>query len=105
MLAVTHLESVLGLAAGTLTTKLGPKAPRGRWLGEPSRRIERRRLWPQLRALASDLKPPPDGQLSFWSIHDSVFLDEHGCGRSVRVRQVVQAAVDGVDRVMTCYQA
>ena len=105
MLAVTHLESVLGLAAGTLTAKLGPKAPRGRWLGEPSRRIERRRLWPQLRALAGDLKPPPDGQLSFWSIHDRVFLDEHGCERSVQTRQVVQAAVDGVDRVMTYYQA
>ncbi|MFE0020254.1 XRE family transcriptional regulator [Amycolatopsis sp. NPDC059021] len=105
MLAVTHLESVLGLAAGTLTAQLGPKAPRGRWLGEPADRIERRRLWPQLRALSGDLRPPPDGQLSFWSIHDRMVLDEQGCERALRVRMVAEAAVDGVDRLMTYYQS
>ncbi|MEV6828255.1 XRE family transcriptional regulator [Amycolatopsis sp. NPDC051102] len=105
MLAVPHLEAVLGLEAGTLTSRLGPRAPRGRWLGEPACRIERRRLWPQLRALSGELKPPPDGQLSFWSIHDRMILDEHGCERSLQVRMVAEAAVDGVDRLMTYYQS
>ncbi|WP_410635288.1 XRE family transcriptional regulator [Amycolatopsis sp. cmx-4-83] len=105
MVAVTHLEAVLGLAAGTLTSRLGPKAPRGRWLGEPACRIERRRLWPELRTLAGELKPPPDGQLSFWSIHDRMLLDEHGCERALQVRMVAEAAADGVDRLMTYYQA
>ncbi|HEY3480053.1 MAG TPA: hypothetical protein VGL02_14240 [Streptomyces sp.] len=105
MVAITHLESVLGLEAGALTSRLGPKAPRGRWLGEPADRIERRRLWPELRTLSGELKPPPDGQLSFWSIHDRVSLDEQGCERSLQVRMVAEAAVDGVDRMMTYYQA
>ncbi|WP_410593701.1 XRE family transcriptional regulator [Amycolatopsis sp. lyj-23] len=105
MVAVTHLESVLGLEAGTLTSRLGPKAPRGRWLGEPTGRIERGRLWPQLRAFAGELKPPPDGQLVFWSIHDRMLLDEHGGERALQVRMVAEAAVDGVDRLMTYYQA
>ncbi|WP_218177792.1 XRE family transcriptional regulator [Amycolatopsis australiensis] len=105
MVAVTHLESVLGLEAGALTSRLGPKAPRGRWLGEPTCRIERRRLWPQLRAFAGELKPPPDGQLVFWSIHDRVLLDEHGGERALQIRMVAEAAVDGVDRLMTYYQA
>jgi hypothetical protein len=105
MLAVTHLEAVLGLDAGTLTSQLGPKAPRGRWLGEPADRIDRRRLWPQLRALSGELKPPPDGQLSFWSIHDRLLLDDHRCERALQVRMVVEATVDGVDRLMTYYQS
>ncbi|WP_372669245.1 XRE family transcriptional regulator [Amycolatopsis kentuckyensis] len=105
MIAVTHLEAVLGLEAGTLASQLGPKAPRGRWLGEPACRIERRRLWPQLRAMSGELKPPPDGQLSFWSIHDRMLLDEHGCERALQVRMVAEAAVEGVDRLMTYYQA
>ncbi|MFD9890762.1 XRE family transcriptional regulator [Amycolatopsis sp. NPDC059027] len=105
MLAVTHLESVLGLATGTLTSRLGPKAPRGRWLGEPAVRIERRRLWPQLRAMSGELRPPPDGQLSFWSIHDRMTLDEQGRERSLQVRMVAEATVDGVDRLMTYYQS
>jgi hypothetical protein len=105
MVAVTHLEAVLGLEAGTLTSQLGPKAPRGRWLGEPACRIERRRLWPQLRTLSDGLKPPPDGQLSFWSIHDRMLLDEHGAERALQVRMVAEAVVDGVDRLMTYYQA
>ncbi|WP_406629791.1 XRE family transcriptional regulator [Amycolatopsis sp. WGS_07] len=105
MAAVAQLESVLSLEPGTLTSRLGPKAPRGRWLGEPACRIERRRLWPQLRAFAAELKPPPDGQLSFWSIHDRMLLDEHGGERALQVRMVAEAAVDGVDRLMTYYQA
>lgn len=105
MQAVTHLEAVLDLAAGTLTSRLGPKAPRGRWLGEGACRIERRRLWPDLRAMSGELKPPPDGQLSFWSIHDHVILDERGGERALQVRMVAEAAVDGVDRLMSYYQA
>ncbi|WP_146073671.1 XRE family transcriptional regulator [Amycolatopsis sp. CA-126428] len=105
LVAVTHLESVLGLAPGTLTSQLGPRAPRGRWLGEPACRIERRRLWPQLRAVSGQLKPPPDGQLSFWSVHDRMVLDEHGRERALQVRMVAEATVDGVDRLMTYYQA
>ncbi|MCR6487811.1 XRE family transcriptional regulator [Amycolatopsis sp. OK19-0408] len=105
LLAVTHLEAVLGLEPGALTGLLGPKAPRGRWLGEGACRIERRRLWPDLRVLAAELKPPPDGQLSFWSIHDHLVLDERGGEQALRVRMVAEAAVDGVDRLMTYYQA
>lgn len=105
MAAVLQLEAVLSLEPGTLTSRLGPKAPRGRWLGEPACRIERRRLWPELRAFSGELKPPPDGQLSFWSIHDRMLLDERGGERALQVRMVAEAAVEGVDRLMTYYQA
>ncbi|WP_326836121.1 XRE family transcriptional regulator [Amycolatopsis rhabdoformis] len=103
--AVTQLEAVLELSPGSLTSLLGPRAPRGRWLGHPPDRVERRRLWPDLRPLAADLKPPPDGQLSFWSVHDRVAIDDNGCERALHVWLVAEATMDGVDRMMTYHQA
>ncbi|MFJ8916665.1 XRE family transcriptional regulator [Amycolatopsis sp. NPDC102389] len=103
--AVTQLELVLGLPSGALISQLGPRAPRGRWLGPPANRIERRRLWPDLRTLPEDLRPPPDGQLSFWSVHDRMVLDEFGREHILHVRLVAEAKTDGVDRLMTYYQA
>ncbi|MEU4672307.1 hypothetical protein AB0F91_31090 [Amycolatopsis sp. NPDC023774] len=66
---------MLELSPGSLTSLLGPRAPRGRRLGQPPDRVERRRLWPHLRPLTAELKPPPDGQLAFWSVHDRVAVD------------------------------
>ncbi|SEP50954.1 hypothetical protein SAMN04489732_11584 [Amycolatopsis saalfeldensis] len=103
--AVTHLEAVLSLSPGTLTSQLGPRAPRGRWLGRPADRVERRRLWPELRPFSAELKPPPDGQLAFWSIHDRVLVDDGGSERALRVHLVAEATMDGVDRLMTYHQS
>jgi len=103
--AVQHLEQVLDLSPGTLTSRLGPRAPRGRWLGRPLSTIERRRLWPELRPLSATLKPPPDGQVTFWSVHDFIVLDDDGCERLARTHLVAEAAYDGVDRVMIYHQA
>ncbi|AHH98059.1 hypothetical protein GCM10010174_05300 [Kutzneria viridogrisea] len=102
--AVGQLEEVLGLSPGTLTSLLGPRAPRGRWLGRPADALERRRLWPSLRPVSAELKPPPDGQLTFWSVHDHLLVDEQGRERALRVRMVAEATVDGVTRLMTYYQ-
>ncbi|WIX75874.1 XRE family transcriptional regulator [Amycolatopsis carbonis] len=103
--AVTQLEAVLELSPGSLTSLLGPRAPRGRWLGHPPDRVERRRLWPDLRPLTVELKPPPDEQLAFWSVHDRVAVDDDGCERALHVRVVAEATMDGVDRMMTYHQA
>lgn len=103
--AVTHLEDVLNMRPGTLKSLLGPKAPRGRWLGGPPERLARHRLWPALHPLSAELKPPPDGHVRFWSLHDTLFVDDHSRERHLRVRMVAEAAMDGVDRIMTFFQA
>ncbi|GAA3565758.1 hypothetical protein GCM10022222_56960 [Amycolatopsis ultiminotia] len=103
--AVMHLEQVLGLSPGALTSRLGPRAPRGRWLGRPPECVERRRLWPELRPLSAELKPPPDGQVVFWSVHERVLIDDESRERSLWTHLVAEATLDGVDRLMTYHQS
>ncbi|MFD9890763.1 XRE family transcriptional regulator [Amycolatopsis sp. NPDC059027] len=101
--AVFELEQVLGLASGTLTALLGPgeerRVPRER--REPL--MERRRLWPSVRPVSLALKPPPEDQVRFWSVHDELVVGERQ-ERLLRVRLVAEATVDGVTRMLTYYQ-
>jgi hypothetical protein len=103
--AVAELEKVLNLPARSLTDRLGPHAPRGRWVAGPRGVLPRTRLWPGSAPLFADLHAPPDGQLEFWSIHDQVLLDAAGRERLVRVRLVARAAMDDVHRMMIYHQA
>lgn len=103
--AVEHLEEVLALPAGALAGLLGPKAPRGRWLGRSVGTVERRRLWPTGRPIFAELAAPPDGQLQFWSIHDQLAVDNDSQERMLRVRMVAEATLDGVSRALMFYQS
>ncbi|MEU7791778.1 hypothetical protein [Amycolatopsis sp. NPDC049159] len=73
--AVVELEQVLGLAPGALTALLGPAERRLPPLPRTPLR-ERRRLWPSVRPVSLELKPPPEDQLRLWSVHDRLVVDE-----------------------------
>lgn len=101
--AVFELEQVLGLAAGTLTSLLGPGERAEP--GEPrTALLERRRLWPSVRPVTLELRSPPEDQVRFWSVHDQLEVGERQ-ERRLRVRLVAEAAVDGVTRMLTYYQS
>jgi hypothetical protein len=103
--AVSVLEDVLNVQPGTLKSLLGPPAPRGRWLGGPPERMARHRLWPALHPISAELKPPPDGHVRFWSVHDTVFVDDRSRERQLHVRLVAEAMADRVDRIVTFFQS
>ncbi|MEU0885442.1 hypothetical protein ABZ345_43230 [Lentzea sp. NPDC005914] len=88
LMALAHLEDVLGLPETSLSRLLGPPRPRGR-----SRRRE----------LSS--RAPWDGSgLVLTAQHDRVDVAPCGGVRGVRSRQVMQATSAGVDRWILCHE-
>jgi hypothetical protein len=105
VLAVEHLEEVLGLATGALTGLLGPPRPRGR-RPPATRSVPVDALWPNrklITPLLSGMQIGADTGIRLLSLHDRIELAaDRGQLRS-RVRQVVQAQRNGVDRWISIY--
>ncbi|MGW6931494.1 hypothetical protein ACWGE0_15675 [Lentzea sp. NPDC054927] len=88
LMALAHLEDVLGLPETALSRLLGPPRPRGR-----SRRRE------------LSARAPWDGSgLVLTAQHDRVDVASCGGVRGVRSRQVMQATSAGVDRWILCQE-
>jgi len=88
LMALAHLEDVLGLPETALSRLLGPPRPRGR-----SRRRE-----------VSARTPWNGSGLVLTAQHDRVDVASCGGVRGVRSRQVMQATSAGVDRWILCHE-
>jgi transcriptional regulator with XRE-family HTH domain len=88
LMALAHLEDVLGLPEAALSRLLGPPRPRGR-----SRRRD-----------VSARAPWGSSGLVLTAQHDRVDVAPCGGVRGVRSRQVMQATAAGVDRWILCQE-
>lgn len=105
--AVGVLERELHLAAGTLTTLIGPPKPRGRWLGRLQVRAPES-LWPDTAGLAralAELGGPKPWDLDVLRVHDHHHLDGDGRASTTQVRQLVRAETDGVRSCVVVHAA
>lgn len=103
--ALGHLESVLGVAPGSLIALLGPPRPRGRVQRESSR-LPIPSLFPASGPVSKLLKQiefPAETALTKLSQHDRVDVAADRGERRVNVRQVLRAERDGVDRTVMVY--
>lgn len=107
LLALRQLENVLGIPDGALSALLGPPRPRGRTRGAGGA--------PPLTSLWSDSAPAVelltqvdtshDSNLTRLSQHDVVHIDGDGAQVKARMRQLVQAERNGVDRWVTVFDS
>ncbi|PRW65155.1 hypothetical protein CEP50_01105 [Actinopolyspora mortivallis] len=103
--ALRELEDVLGVPDGALSALLGPPKPRGRSRGE-STAPPLTSLWSDNASAAgmlSRLDTSADGHLTRLSQHDVLDIDGAGKQRGLRVRQLVRAERNGVDRWVTVF--
>ncbi|SDN61405.1 helix-turn-helix domain-containing protein [Allokutzneria albata] len=103
---LANLESVLGLPPSSLRALVGPPRPRGRYAPSTITAPAMEALWTakdRLAALLSTVDTSSDALLTRLSQHDLVEVDASGAQRRVRVRQVLRADADGVDRWVVVY--
>jgi hypothetical protein len=101
--ALKQLEQIFGLVTGSLVGLLGPRRPRGR--GTP-RSVPLEALWPgreELGRLVSRMRTGIDTGLTVISLHDRVEITADRGQRSLRVRQVMRAECDDVNRWVSIY--
>ncbi|GGS45411.1 hypothetical protein [Actinokineospora fastidiosa] len=95
--AVAVLEQVLDLPPATLTSRIGPPRPRGRW-------VDRAEQMP-IGDLIAQLATPGEGRRSLVSVHDVYTVTEHGTERGVRTRIVLRGLGGRVTRYVVGYQS
>ncbi|WP_233159003.1 hypothetical protein [Actinophytocola xanthii] len=103
--ALGHLESVLGVAPGSLIALLGPPRPRGRVQRESSR-LPIEALWPEREPVSNLLKRidfTTETALTKLSQHDRMDVAADRGEKRISVRQVLRAERDGVDRTVMVY--
>lgn len=103
--ALGHLESVLGVAPGSLIALLGPPRPRGRVQRESSR-LPIEALWHEREPVSKLLKRidfATETALTKLSQHDRMDVAVDRGEKRIAVRQVVRAERDGVDRTVMVY--
>ncbi|QMU76928.1 hypothetical protein GXW83_15580 [Streptacidiphilus sp. PB12-B1b] len=104
--AVSLLEEILGLPSNTLMALLGPPRARGRWTAAAADPVPTSALWPAAGRLNRTLTAvEEDARRRLWAV-STVYTHVHEqvtaartFGRT-RVRKVVRAEVDGVDRII-----
>ncbi|MCT2583213.1 hypothetical protein [Actinophytocola gossypii] len=103
--ALGHLESVLGVAPGSLIALLGPPRPRGRVQRESSR-LPIEALWSEREPVSKLLKRidfTTETALTKLSQHDRMDVAVDRGEKRISVRQVLRAERDGVDRTVMVY--
>ncbi|GAA2134269.1 hypothetical protein GCM10009760_11370 [Kitasatospora kazusensis] len=107
--AVHLLEALLGLPHTSLSARLGPPRPRGRWVTPAAcDGLRVQDVWPgeqEIPDVFAELDAPPISELERLSIHDSYFVDARRRGHLLRMRQVVRATVSGVSRCLVVHKA
>ncbi|MGH3432157.1 MAG: XRE family transcriptional regulator, partial [Thermocrispum sp.] len=99
--ALTLLEQVLEVPAGSLRSLLGPPRPRGRWFGKPPAGRGMTDLWPDRVAVDDALVEVDsrwDEDLTRLSQHDLARVGPNREELSFVSRQVLRAEQDGADR-------
>lgn len=103
--AVRMLEEILGLPADSLVVLLGPRRPRGRWSPRTGP-LTTHELWSRSHELDAVLDLlGPEAQQSLWAVssvyaHVQETIAADRTSQCTRVRRVVRAERDGVDRVI-----
>ena len=103
--ALGHLESVLGVAPGSLMALLGPPRPRGR-ANRDSNRLPIESLWTNREQVSSLLKRidfTSEAALTRISQQDVMELAADRGEKSINVRQVLRAERDGAERTILVY--
>jgi len=103
--ALGHLESVLGVAPGSLIALLGPPRPRGRVQRESSK-LPIEALWRPREPVSKLLKRidfTSDAALTKLSQHDRLEISVDRGEKRLSVRQVLRAERDGTDRTVMIY--
>lgn len=95
--AVGLLERVLRLPAATLTSLVGPRRPRGRWVNRPET--------PAVAALAAELDDPGQGRCRIVSVQDVFTVRANGTERGTRSRLVLRGVRGQVTRHLVRYQS
>ncbi|WP_433217197.1 hypothetical protein ACQP00_09205 [Dactylosporangium sp. CS-047395] len=104
--AVRLLEGILALPEGSLTVQLGPRRPRGRWLGRPPGTIEIDRLFTDgtsVTKMLGDLDRWMYHELTRLSLHDLYRVGPHREEVGLAVRQVLRANIDRVSRTVAIF--
>ncbi len=103
MNALRALEDLLGINQGGLSALLGPRKPRGRWIGYRGAGLEWSEMWgpgEEIRkVLAQDLRRNNDKLLDI-SLSESLVIGADRRMQSVEINQVSQARENGADRAM-----
>ncbi|SER25628.1 PE-PGRS family protein [Actinokineospora terrae] len=104
LVALGVLEEVLGLPSSSLVALLGGRRPRGGATSRPPGTLSRRELWPSCGRLLTGLDAAPDGQLDYLGVNDLLVVDDRTGERRQRIRLVVRATADRVDRCVVCHE-
>jgi hypothetical protein len=104
--AVTLLEEILRLPAGSLTVLLGSRRPRGRWLNHvPGSRALAEVMTGSREAvdrLLDEIGSAP-GKVKVASLHEFLFLDAEGRLAKSELHHVVRAVSGRTDRLVALY--
>jgi hypothetical protein len=103
--ALGHLESVLGVAPGSLMALLGPPRPRGR-ANRESNRLPIEALWTKSEQVSNLLKRidfTTEAALTKISQQDVMELAADQGEKRINVRQVLRAERDGAERTIMVY--
>ncbi len=105
--AVGIIEEILGIPSGYLVSLLGPRKPRGRWASRVSVRSHEA-LWEGAEALApilAELDEMAPHELTFLSLREQHFVDEHRHDSMTKGHAVVRAETDWVRSCVVLHRA
>ncbi|ONI83019.1 hypothetical protein ALI144C_18420 [Actinosynnema sp. ALI-1.44] len=105
--AVHAIEEILGLTPDALVQLLGPRRPRGRWLGHVPGAVPHGAIFDdhdRLTRILTDAELLDRQRWSWLNIEDRVVFDSAGLMRTVEVRLTLSALVDGLDRCVIFYR-
>lgn len=107
--AVALMEEILTLPAESLTSQLGPRRPRGRWLTHPPGFLDLDRLFedsslPGVEKMLGELDNRMNLELTRLSLHDLYVVGANRQEISLTTRQVLRANVDRVSRAVGVFR-
>jgi hypothetical protein len=105
--AVRLLEEILVLPAESLTSQLGPRRPRGRWLSHPPGFLDLDRLFEDstsVEKMLGELDNRMNQELTRISLHDIYVVGAERQEISLTTRQVLRANVDRVSRAVGVFR-
>lgn len=105
--AVHLLEELFELPSDSLISLLGPRRPRGRWLGHSPGALDVARLFDDPRSvdLLAGVGAVGLGALTRISTHITVTVDENRLTNTIRLRELLRANTDRVSRCAVLYFA
>ncbi|WP_020673923.1 hypothetical protein [Amycolatopsis nigrescens] len=106
--AVHALEDILELPHNSLITLLGPRRPRGRWLGHVPGSLPLDQVCPvhsSVATLLDRIQHRADGELAWLSHHDRIEIGPDREESSIHGHVVFEARRAGVDRYVAIYHS